>query len=121
MDRPNPAESSARPNPSPVTSKAPKIAVESSDKFAQAQQSQYTHFQEKNAPDHYDGAYRELGLLGTTVEIISIASRLKKIVIQSGDFGEGFDRKKLMELLKDLGVYATLSMTLTADENWVGD
>ena len=88
--------------------------------FEKAQASIRRHFLEKNAPDHYDGAFEDLGLIGAAVELVSIASRLKRVVIRSGDGGENFDREKLLELLKDAGVYAGISMICVADENWTG-
>ena len=88
--------------------------------FEKAQASIRRHFLEKNAPSHYDGAFEDLGLIGAAVELVSIASRLKRVVIRSGDGGENFDREKLLELLKDAGVYAGISMICVADENWTG-
>ena len=88
--------------------------------FEKAQASISRHFRDKNAPSHYDGAFEDLGLIGAAVELVSIASRLKRVVIRSGDGGENFDREKLLELLKDAGVYAGISMICVADENWTG-
>lgn len=91
-----------------------------SRRFSGAQKAQMATFEEKNGPQHYDNAFEDLGLLGIGVEIHSIAARLTRILVRSGNGGADFDQEKLIDIFKDLGVYATLGMICAKDENFTG-
>lgn len=124
------SEVPARPDPSPirtetgrVTHKTPIVTDvdgERLEKFRRAMKKVEETFITKNAPDHYDHAYEELGLLGVGVEATGIVARLKKAVIRSGDGGESFDRDKLVDLLTDLAVYGLIGLMMVLDKNWTG-
>lgn len=77
-------------------------------------------FAEKNAPDHYDNNFVRDGLLGTALETMGAANRLRSLIIKAPDHGRA-NAEKIRDILMDVHNYATMSLMLLEQNNWEGE
>ena len=115
---PEPTETISTPTvaPAPIPAAIPEWLTVRLKTFDQACAASKKIFEAKEI--QYDDAIAATGVLGAAVEVISIATRIKKMVLKSGDGGQS-SKKDLMELAKDLHNYSNILMIMAADENWL--
>lgn len=74
-------------------------------------------FREKNAA--YGDSIEECGLLGVAVELISIAGRLKQLVLRNPRHGRDAI-EQLENVLIDAHNYGSIAMYMLRTKNWEG-
>lgn len=75
-------------------------------------------FEEKN--EQYDNNFARDGLLGTVLEVMGAASRLRPLVVRAPEHGRA-SAQKIRDILMDVHNYATMSLMLLDDNNWEGE
>jgi len=74
-------------------------------------------FIQKNGPEHYADSIADTGVIGAVVSVVGITARLKRMVIARPDAGKSL-RDELVEIVKDLLVYAAIVGMMIMDDNW---
>jgi len=87
--------------------------------FRQCEAGQHL-FEAKNAPDHYDNNFVRDGLLGTVLEVMGSANRLRPLIVKAPDHGRA-NAEKIRDILMDVHNYATMSLMLLEANNWEGE
>lgn len=74
-------------------------------------------FSRKN--EEYGDTIHRTGVLGATVELIGVVARLRKLVLQSHDFGES-KSDTLIDIFMDIHIYAGIALMMLDDKNFIG-
>lgn len=69
--------------------------------------------------DQYGDSISATGVLGASVELIGTVARLKKLVLQAPDAGEG-NVQALADIFKDIHNYANIALMMMNEGNWRG-
>jgi len=87
------------------------------DKFEDVCTTCGEFFAAKNA--QYDNNFTQDGLLGTVLEVMGAAARLRPLVVRAPEHGRA-NAEKIRDILMDVHNYATMSLMLLDDQNWEG-
>lgn len=90
---------------------------ESTDHFEKVCEACQELFAEKNA--QYDNNFVRDGLLGTVLEVMGAASRLRPLVVRAANHGRA-DAETIRGILMDVHNYASMSLMLLDDNNYEG-
>lgn len=118
LDRFKGEEGKDQPDENPPTEANPPERTARTAQFQKACKAGEKIFVERNA--QYGDAVVATGVLGASVELVGTSSRLKQLVLKSGDGGEAA-KKELVDIFKDLHNYANIGLMMLAENNWTGE